>query len=295
MVRPLPDPSNSCLATVGNLAATPTARYTYALSCCCRPCAWLREERRSSLLASEWPVPGDGRCDHGDDDLCPEGSPCAGRSDAVRSIRVAIFERHAVVREGLVALIGQCCDVTIAAEADASDTACDVVVSSGADVAVLGIGRPSPTGYARIRTLANAPTSTPIVVLADFGSGHEIGPAIEAGARGFVSKTCGSNVFVEGIRSVYEGRYFMGPLVTDLFLRSLLDAERATGGAHLTRREHEVLRLIGQGHTDREIAVRLGLSAKTVHTYRVNVMTKLGVRNVGMLVRRAMELGLIAS
>lgn len=216
-------------------------------------------------------------------------------TDLDSPIRVALFEQHAVVREGLVALIERSPLMTIAVEADALAQAGPIAVASDAQVVILGVGRPSDIDYAAVRSLCESPSSPPIILLADYSSGDEVMPGLQAGAHGFVAKKCSASVLVDAIRTVHEGQYFMGPLVLDTFLRFLVRSALTTSAVRFTTREHEVLRLIGEGNTDREIGIQLGLSAKTVHTYRTSIMRKLGVHNLGMLVRRAMELGLIAS
>ncbi|MBY0275302.1 response regulator transcription factor [Candidatus Binatia bacterium] len=210
-------------------------------------------------------------------------------------IRVGLFERHAVVREGLVALIERSPRVTIAVEADALEQAGPVAIASRAHVVVLGIGRPHEIDYSVVRSLCDSPSAPPVILLGDYSSGDEVMPGLQAGARGFVAKKCIAAVLVDAIRTVHDGLYFMGPLVLDCFLSFLVRSTMTASAVRFTTREHEVLRLIGEGNTDREIGTRLGLSAKTIHTHRTSIMRKLGVHNLGMLVRRAMELGLIAS
>lgn len=216
-------------------------------------------------------------------------------TDLDSGIRVALFEQHAVVREGLVALIERSPHMVMTVEVDALEQAGAVAIASRAQVVILGIGRPNEIDYSVVRSLCDSPSSPPVILLADYSSGEEVMPGLQAGARGFVAKKCSASVLVDAIRTVHDGLYFMGPLVLDSFLRFLVTSALSTSAARFTTREHEVLRLIGEGHTDREIGAQLGLSAKTVHTYRTSIMRKLGVHNLGMLVRRAMELGLLAS
>ena len=156
---------------------------------------------------------------------------------------------------------------------------------------------PSAAEVDSVRQLTVAAPLRRIVVLSDLSSGEHVGRALRAGAQGFVSKRGSSDMLIHGVRIVYKGSRYMCPSVLDLYLRSTTN-----GGSHvevqapkhqLTRREREVLELISQGRTDRQIGEMLELSIKTVHTYRTRIMEKLDVHSVGLLVRRAFQLGLL--
>ena len=137
-----------------------------------------------------------------------------------------------------------------------------------------------------------------IVVVGDACTRSDVTTAIDAGAHACVSYDGGSEQLVDALDAVRNGERYLGPMVARLIMAA---AGTAQAGPHtpgdvaerLTARERQVLALIGQGKTEREIARELGLSPKTVHTHRTSIMSKLRVHNVIALVRRALQLGLV--
>ena len=210
-------------------------------------------------------------------------------------IRILVVEGQLIIRDALAALLGLHHDLAIVGSVPSLSDATQAAAQQSVDIVVTEL--PSPGEVEALRRLTVVAPSTRVLVLSDLSTGEHVGRALRAGAQGFVSKRSSSDMLVSGIRRVYKGSGYMCPLVLDLHLRAT-----ATGGtqvevqppAHqLTRREREVLELISQGRTDRQIGETLELSIKTIHTYRTRIMEKLDVHSVGLLVRRGFQLGLL--
>jgi DNA-binding NarL/FixJ family response regulator len=213
-------------------------------------------------------------------------------------IRVVIVEPQEVVRDGLRLLLASHGDIEIAATASNGEQAFSITSNELPDVVVTELTLPDARGLDKIRQLTALRPAPQVLVLSTFRLKDEVTAAFEAGARGCVSKLDGSGPLVEGIYAVQSGELYVAPMVRDLILRTYAGSPGTDGpevrpGKNLTAREREVLRLISHGKTDRQTAELLNLSVKTVHTHRTNIMGKLGVHNVTMLIRRAIQLGII--
>jgi DNA-binding NarL/FixJ family response regulator len=214
-------------------------------------------------------------------------------------IRIVIVEPHIVIREGLTALLAKYDDVEIVGTLATIGEGAELVGRKGADVMLVEVAQPGGGGavdIGAIRSISALPSAPAVVILSNYSTAEHLLPALRAGVRGFVSKQGGSTALIDGIHRVAEGRLYMCPIVADLFLRTLVlpgTTREGTPSKPLTAREREVLALIGRGKTDREIGGMLGLSASTVHSHRIRIMGKLDVHGIAMLIRRAMQLGLI--
>jgi DNA-binding NarL/FixJ family response regulator len=204
-------------------------------------------------------------------------------SEAREPIRVAIVsERHLMGESVAVTLRQQPGLVVVETPPPDSTTAADV------DVAIV-IDEQRPGAFTSPSWAGRVPT----IVIAPFRNRGEVIEAIERGACACVSRDAALSELLAAIGSASRGMGFLCSLVADLVCRRGADAA-AAGFRPLTEREHDILQLIAQGLSNPQIARLRNLSVKTVQTHRHNIMTKLGVRGGAALVRRAMQLGLIA-
>ena len=211
------------------------------------------------------------------------------------TVRVLLVEWYGVLRDALAAWLGQQDRLQVVACVSSIDDAISALSQTPTDVILMDA--PRVGDMESLKGLVAAAPSTRIVVLSDPSSAEEVGRALRAGAQGFVSKKGASDLLAKGIHLVHEGSRFMCPIILDLYLRSTTGQSEAVAPprhSQLTPREREVLELISQGRTDRQIGGLLSLSIKTVHTYRTRIMEKLDVHSVGLLVRRAFQLGILA-
>lgn len=204
-------------------------------------------------------------------------------------IRVLIADDHAIMRAGLVELLADQPDFKIVAQAASAPEVLAALQSREVDLVLLDMTMPGESGVPLIVRLRQDRPGVAVLVLSMNGDQLVVQRALEAGARGYVTKGCDVDVLVAAIRTVAAGgRYIESALAQSLVLGS---AEAAPHMA-LSRREREVLMLLVQGVRLGEIADRLFLSAKTVSTHKANLMSKLGVESNADLIRYAMRHGL---
>lgn len=205
-------------------------------------------------------------------------------------IRILLAEDHVIVRQGLRALLEQA-GMAVIGEASDGLEALRIAHQQQPDVAVLDIGMPHLNGLETTRRLREALPPTKIVLLTMHTEDPYVLEAMQAGAVGYVLKTQATLDLVQAIRDVLEGEIYLSPrvsraLVTAYLTRSDLPPDP------LTSREREVLQLIAEGETTKEIAWRLGLRVKTVESHRINLMRKLDIHETATLVRYAIRRGL---
>jgi two-component system response regulator NreC len=214
------------------------------------------------------------------------------------TIRVLIADDHAILRSGLRLLISGQPDMEVVAEAGDFGEAIRLAKELGPDVVTLDLTMPGGSGLAAIGELRAAAPSTRIVILTMHEDPAYIRSAFAAGASGYLAKSAADSALIAAIRAVVRGRLVIE--VQDREAMGLMPQARAASEqpapiTTLSAREREVLVLVAQGHTNRAIAEQLGLSVKTVESYRARLMQKLGLSSRAELTRLAIELGLIGS
>lgn len=209
-------------------------------------------------------------------------------------IRILIADDHAIVRAGLRALITSESSLELAGEAAGGWEAIDLVEKTRPDILLLDISMPDLDGIAVTKKLKPQYPDLRILILTVHEDEALLREAIRAGASGYVLKRAAESELLSAIRIVMRGDMYVDPAM----LRSLFLEERGTPSDRqpvepLTPREIEVLRLIVQGYTNRQIAEKLCISVRTVEGHRANICGKLGLRSRVELVRYAREHGLI--
>lgn len=209
-------------------------------------------------------------------------------------VRVLIADDHAIVRAGLRALIASEPSLVLVGEAAGGWEAIDLVEKTRPDILLLDISMPDLDGIAVTKRLKPQHPNLRILILTVHEDEALLREAIRAGASGYVLKRAAEAELLSAIRIVMRGDMYVDPAM----LRSLLLEERDTRSDRqpvepLTPREIEVLKLIVQGYTNRQIAEKLCISVRTVEGHRANICGKLGLRSRVELVRYAREHGLI--
>jgi len=210
-------------------------------------------------------------------------------------IRILIADDHKILIEGLQLLIGQEDDLEIVATAANGKQALDRLQDHEVDIALLDINLPVINGIELCRTIAGKFPEVRVLALTSYKKGVFIQQMLKAGASGYVLKHSAAEEIVRAIRAVMEGETYLNPSVTNTLMETL----RSQPSNHdefvpqLTRREKQVLSLIAAELTTKEIAQELHLSEHTVESHRRNLLTKLNVRNVVGLIRKAMQRGLL--
>ncbi|SDL58445.1 DNA-binding response regulator, NarL/FixJ family, contains REC and HTH domains [Nonomuraea maritima] len=191
-------------------------------------------------------------------------------------IRVLIADDHPVVRQGLRTFLDLQDDITVVGEAADGEQAVALVAELGPDVLLLDLKMPVLDGLGALRRLSGSATRA--IVLTSVSDRSDVGPALRAGAAGFLYKDVAPGALVQAVRTVHGGQVLLAPEAAEAMLTPSA-GPAATGPAPLTEREREVLTLIAAGRSNREIARSLAVAEKTVKTHVSNVLMKLGVQD----------------
>ncbi len=206
--------------------------------------------------------------------------------------RILIADDHSLVRDGLRQVLDAEPDLEVVAEAVDGAEAVERALSDDVDLVVLDLSMPRMTGLQAARELSRRRPGLPVVVLSMYDNEQYLFEALRAGAHGYVLKSAADDEIVEACRAAIRGESFLYPSAVNALVRDFL--ERGEGdGEPLTPRELEVLKLVAEGRTSREIANLLVLSVKTVERHRADILHRLGMRDRVELTRYAIRRGLI--
>lgn len=213
------------------------------------------------------------------------------------NIRILIVDDHALFREGLRLLLQKMEGCTVVGEAANGKEAVEQAQKLRPDVTLMDISMPVMDGLEATRILRQSGFEAPVLFLTEHDADSYFFKALELGAGGYMLKDAVGADLAYALRIVNNGGVYLSPsvagrLVKDYLQRVVLGAEDKTHDL-LSSREREVLGLIGEGYTSREIAQKLVLSINTVQTHRLHIMEKLNLHNRAQLVKRAVHLGLI--
>jgi DNA-binding NarL/FixJ family response regulator len=206
--------------------------------------------------------------------------------------RLLIADDHAVVRRGLRSILDSEPDLKVVAEAADGAEALDIVLSEEIDLAIIDVAMPTLTGLqATERIRANRP-ETRVLILSMYDRDQYLTEALACGASGYVLKQQADRDIVNASRAALRGETFVYPARKSAAGSGAVEGARV-GVVHLTRRESEIAKLIGEGLTGNEIAEALVISPKTVERHRANILHKLGVRRTVDIARYAIRQGLV--
>lgn len=206
---------------------------------------------------------------------------------------VFLADDHAMVRQGLAALVDQEKDLQVVGQCGDGLKVLDQLVGRKPRVAVLDIGMPGLNGLDICREVNQKLPSTEILILTMHDEEQFVVEALENGARGYLLKESAANLLPEAIRHVASGQVYLGPGVPEDALGQVGN-EDSDKYQQLTSRERQVLQLIAEGKTNRQIADQLKLAVKTVDTHRTRLMRKLDIHNQTDLVKYALRRGIIS-
>jgi two-component system, NarL family, response regulator NreC len=219
------------------------------------------------------------------------------RGEAMQ-IRVLVVDDHAIVRAGVCALLEAEPDIVVVAQAHDAVSATKFVQETKPDVVIMDLSMPLVSGFETIRRVLDVSPSSRIVVLSMHEDERYFFQALEAGASCYVVKGSPPSELHTAVRAAVTGKAYFCPTVAKQMLQSYLhladrrsDHDDAFFG--LSAREREVLRLIAEGLTSREVAERLFLSPNTIERHRANIMEKLQIHNRAQLVKFAIRHGLV--
>jgi len=211
------------------------------------------------------------------------------------SIRVVLADDHRIMREGLRALLEKELDMEVVGAADTGRSAVELAGTLQPDVVVMDMTMPDLNGIEATRQVVAVNPAIKVLALSMHSDKRFVAGALGAGASGYLLKDCALAELVRAIRIVVGGQTYLSPsiasMVVQSYTRRLQDTDSSLLST-LTPREREVLQLIAEGRSVKEIAHTLHLSVKTVETHRQQTMNKLGIRTVAELTKFAVREGL---
>ena len=211
--------------------------------------------------------------------------------------KIVIAEDHTILREGLRALLYSQEDLEVVGEAGDGREAIRQVEDLMPDLILMDLSMPKINGIEAIREIRKHIPQTRILALTVHKTEEFILEVLQAGADGYISKDASSEELMLAIRSVLKGKRYLCPSLAKVVIEGYLESRRTTESSTpwdtLTKREREILKLIAEGHKNKEIADYLCISVKTVEKHRANLMKKLDLHSAAALTAYAMERGLV--
>src|SRR6266851_5707871 len=208
--------------------------------------------------------------------------------------RILVVDDHEVVRRGLCALLRNQPEWEVCGEAADGREAVARVLSWKPDVVIMDIGMPNLNGLEATRQILKTNPQVKVLILTLHDSDQVVQEVLNAGARGFLLKTDAAGELVAAVEALRRGRVYFTPKVAAMVLQGYLKREDGTAPEpparnRLTPREREIVQLLAEGKSSKEVAAVLGLSAKTAETHRSNIMRKLDLHSVSELVLYAVR------
>ena len=212
-------------------------------------------------------------------------------------IRILLADDHTIIRSGLRLLLEQQPDFKVVAEAGDGREAVELVSRHHPDVTVLDIGMPQLNGIEATQQIVSREPRTQVVILSMHSDEGYVLRALKAGARAYILKNSADADLIRAVRSVSEGKSFFSPVISKMlledYIRQIRDKEVEDSYDLLTPREREILQLLAEGKTNKEVAKILNLSLYTVETHRGNILEKLNLHGVPELILYAVRKGII--
>lgn len=213
-----------------------------------------------------------------------------------QAIRVIVVDDHSLVRSGLRALIQAFPGVRVVGEAADGNAAFELVARNHPDIVLMDIAMPDLNGLEATTRVVRKFPHVRVLVLSMHAEEEYVGLALRAGAAGYLLKDASATELELAIRSVARGDTYLSPAAAKGVVADYLQRgpEPVTARERLTSRQREILQLIAEGHTTKDIARRLGLSIKTVEAHRTQLMERLAIHDIAGLVRWAIRAGLVS-
>jgi DNA-binding NarL/FixJ family response regulator len=218
-------------------------------------------------------------------------------------IRVLIADDHTLVRAGMRALLEHVPDVEVVAEASEGREALHLIATQQPDVVLMDITMPGLNGLETTVRVAKEYPHVRVIILSMHAVEEYVLQALQAGASGYLLKNAATAELALAVKAVARGETYLSPAISKVVIAQYLQrtsGERdwsrvaSTPYAQLTSRQREILQLIAEGHTSKDIAQRLHLSVRTIETHRTEIMQRLDIHDVAGLVRYAIRTGLVS-
>ena len=216
----------------------------------------------------------------------------------MRKLRIVIADDHEIVRRGLRQILVEDPDWEVVAEVSNGREAVRKVEELKPDVVVIDLSMPEMNGLTATKQILQSHPKTEVVLLTMHDSEQTISEVLQSGARGYVLKSDAGRDLVTAVRAVSKHTPYFTPHVADLVLKGYLNGtgpmQSVSQKANLTTREREIIQLLAEGKTNKEVASALFISTKTAEAHRVNINRKLDLHSISDLVRYALRNGIVA-
>jgi two-component system response regulator NreC len=208
--------------------------------------------------------------------------------------KVLLADDHTIVREGILSLLQEQPEVTVVGTAENGREAVEKARRTFPDVVVMDVAMPLLNGIEATRQLRRFLPQTKVIVLTMYADEEYVLRALQAGVRGYLLKKAAASELLQAIRTVERGDFYLSSdishVIVDRYLASANPEEEAIS---LSDRERQILQLVAEGHTNRQIGTALGITQKTVDTHRTRLMAKLDIHDTPGLVRYAIRKGIV--
>lgn len=211
------------------------------------------------------------------------------------AVRVVVVDDHEIMREGIGALLRKCGDIELVGQAGEGRSAVELVNELHPDLVIMDIGMPKLNGIDATRQMIQLHPDIKVMALSAHSDTHLISQMIMAGAKGYMHKESAFSEMKEGIMTLLEGRTFLCSRISKVVFSdyiNILTNPNSIEADGLSLREREVLQLVAEGYTSKEIAKMLKRSSKTVETHREHIMRKLKIQSIPGLIKYAVQKGL---
>ncbi len=211
----------------------------------------------------------------------------------IDKIKILVVDDHAIMRDGIRALLDLQGDIEIVGEASDGKKAIEKARELVPDVVIMDISMPEMDGLEATRRIKKKNPSVKVLVLTQHDNREYVLSTIKSGSDGYLPKGALGSELVAAIRAVHQGHSFLYPSAAGALIEDYRRQVEKEPYDSLTEREREVFRLIADGHTSREIADTLFISLKTIHNHRAKIMIKLDIHNRSELIKYAIRKGLV--
>jgi DNA-binding NarL/FixJ family response regulator len=209
--------------------------------------------------------------------------------------KVLLVDDHEIMREGISALLRRYSEFEVVGQAADGRRALEMASQLKPDIIIMDVGMPNLNGVDATKQLLSMNPELKIMALSTHSDGAIVAKMIKAGAKGYILKESAFEELVEGLNTLQDGGTFLCNKISKVVFSDYVDLvanPKVMDGDGLSGREREVLQLVAEGHTTKQIAEILNLSTKTIDSHREHIMEKLGIRNVAGLTRYAIRQGM---
>ncbi len=214
------------------------------------------------------------------------------------SIKVLLVEDHTIVRKGILSLLDNESEIEVIGEAEDGREAVQKVAQLSPDVVLMDNSMPGLNGLEATRQIKKQFSRVKVLILTMHTNEQYVKQFLQAGASGYLIKQTAPMELVAAIHAVYRGDFFLSPSISKTIIEGYIQQmgtiDRENSYDRLTDREHEVLQLVAEGFSSKEVAEQLHISVKTVGVHRTNLMEKLNVHNLAELIKYAIRRGVIS-